>query len=430
MPKKLPPFEMAAILTLKHSRRTKSPEMFVTGDPSSLYLQITAQDGRSWILRTLVDGKRREIGLGGFPTFTNDRGGKKTQAHIEKVRNNARVITDALRACRGSEVSQSEALKTAMVTIGRPMHQTGDKANAFGVWALAWFARAVQPKLRNAVSVGQWEYTFNTICAPIASTQISAINRDDVLRVLRPIWTKTPETARRVRGRIERVLAAAMGAGLHPEGRNCASWEVLKHELPTIGKLQRGHHPSMPYRKVPDFYAKLAQANGMSALAHRFVILTAGRATEILGARWPEIDLTMALWTIPKGRMKAGNEHKVPLCDEALEVLRLARERTGDESGLVFAGDQGGKQMTPAAFEQCRERMGVDGITTHGFRASFRTWAAEQGVDRLIGERCLAHEVRTKEEFDYSHLANFEARQRKVLGDWASHVIGQKLCAV
>lgn len=398
------------IKRLAHSGRSQNPEMVSVGNPPGLHVQIGVGGGKSWVLRVIIAGKRRHLGLRSL----ND-------VSLSQARDKARQVRAGLRA--GSELGD------VMQSVGLPMLDRSNREIAapdvprFQEWSLAWFKRAVAPTLRNPVSGNQWIHSFTVDCAAIKDIPIAELNRDDVLRVLRPIWTTKHETASRVRGRIERALDAATAAGVRPEFANPASWNLLRHELPPRQKLQRGRHASMAWGDVAGFYTQLAGRESMGALAHRWVILTGCRVGEALKATWCEIDLETKVWTVPASRMKAGREHSVPLSGGALQVLRLARLQAGVVSEWVFPSEVTHKPMTAAALEQVRERLGVMDVTTHGFRSSFRTWCAETGVTREVAELCLAHEVRNAVELAYARSDLLDAR-RAVLTDWAKICTG------
>ena len=242
-------------------------------------------------------------------------------------------------------------------------------------------------------------------------------------RVLKPIWTTKPETASRVRGRIEKVLDAAKAKGFR-EGENPARWRGhLDHLLPRPSKLARGHHAAMPYDEVAGFVADLRGREALAALALEVCILTAARSGEILGMRWDEIDLDKKVWTVPAHRMKAGREHRVPLSQRATDILvRLGEGRSGD---FVFPGQRRDKPLSGKAMELMLRRMKIENATTHGFRSSFRDWAGnETGYPRELIETALAHVIGDKAEQAYRRSDALEKR-RTLMEAWASHCSGQ-----
>jgi integrase len=247
---------------------------------------------------------------------------------------------------------------------------------------------------------------------------LDEIRTDDVLAALKPIWQTKSETASRLRGRIERVLDAAKARGLR-SGENPARWRGhLDHLLPKRQKLTRGHHPALPYLDVPAFVADLRNRETVAALALEFTILNASRTGEVLGAKWDEIDREAAIWTIPRERMKAGREHRVPLTDRGLEILdAVEKVRTGD---YVFPGQRRGKPLSGMAMEMLLRRMKIEKATVHGFRSSFRDWAGEcTPFPREIAEAALAHTVGDETERAYRRGDALEKR-RKLMAAWAA----------
>jgi integrase len=236
--------------------------------------------------------------------------------------------------------------------------------------------------------------TLTVYGAPLRGKPVDAIKTEHVLEALKPIWTAKPETAQRLRGRIEQVLDAARAAG-HRSGENPARWKGhLDQLLPKPRKLVRGHFAAMPYAEVPTFVAALRERTDDASLALEYLILTATRTGETLGARWSEINLEARLWTIPKARMKANREHRVPLSERALTILWTARKRHEGASDYVFPGIKRGRPLSYMSMEMRLRRMRVKGATVHGFRSSFRDWAGDRtNFPREIAEHALAHAV-------------------------------------
>ena len=240
--------------------------------------------------------------------------------------------------------------------------------------------------------------------------------------VLKPVWTTKPETASRLRGRIEKVLDAAKANGLR-SGENPARWRGhLDHLLPKAKKLARGHHPALPFDDVPAFLTELRARPAVAARALEFTILTAARSGEALGARWNEIDAERAVWTIPKERMKGHREHRVPLSESALAILRGMDELRGENGLFVFPGQRPGRPLSNMAMEMQLRRMKRDAVTVHGFRSSFRDWAAEKtSFPNHVVEMALAHVIGDKVEAAYRRGDLFEKR-RKLMEGWASFI--------
>jgi integrase len=266
----------------------------------------------------------------------------------------------------------------------------------------------------------QWESTLKTHAGPvIGEMAVDRIGVNDVFRVLDPIWRKLPETASRLRGRIESVLGWAAAKG-YREGDNPARWKggALEHLLPAIGRVHKVKpRESVPYAECPAVMRDLAKLDSVSSRALRFTILTAVRTAETIGARWTEFDLANKTWTIPAERMKAGVEHTVPLSDAAIALL-------GEPGiGFVFPGARPRKPLSNMAMLMCLRGLRDDGVTVHGFRSSFRTWAAESGHPREVAEMCLAHAVGSDVELAYQRSTYLEQR-RIVMDAWAQHLRG------
>jgi integrase len=248
---------------------------------------------------------------------------------------------------------------------------------------------------------------------------VDAIWTEDVLAALKPLWLTKPETASRLRGRIERVLSAAKAKGLRT-GENPAAWRGhLDNILPKRSQLSRGHHAAMPYADLPAFMTRLREREAIAACCLEFLILTAARSGEALGVRWSEIDEATKVWGIPKERMKASREHRVPLTDRALAILDEMKGARVSE--FVFPGQKAGSPLSVMALEMILRRMGVD-VTTHGFRSTFRDWAGnETSFPREICEHALAHSVGDKAEQSYRRSDALEKR-RALMSAWAGYI--------
>ena len=267
----------------------------------------------------------------------------------------------------------------------------------------------------------QWRHSLETYVYPLlGALPVQAVDVGLVLKVLGPIWQSKPETASRVRGRIEVILDWARARGYRPrDSENPARWRGhLEQLLPKPTKLRRVQHmAAMPYAGVPEFMAELRREEGSSARALEFTILTAARTAETLGARWSEIDLTARVWTIPPERIKGGKEHRVPLADRVVEIMQSLPREAGNQ--LVFIGARHGRPLSEAAMLGVLRDMGV-GCTVHGFRSSFRDWCAEQtNHPREIAEAALAH-VLEKTEGSYQRGDLLEKR-RRLMTAWARY---------
>jgi integrase len=288
----------------------------------------------------------------------------------------------------------------------------------FGAFA-DQYVEAMKPSWRNSKHAAQWAMTLQTYAEPIRARPIDAIDTEAVLEVLKPLWQRVPETAERLRGRIENVLHAARVRG-HRTGDNPAQWRGhLDQLLPKRQRLTRGHHAAMPYDKLPAFMVALRARESLASLAMEFAILTACRTGEVLGARWEEFDLEKAEWTIPASRMKAGKPHRVPLSVRALVIIEgLAETLQGD---FLFPGGRAGKPLSSMAMAMQLRRMKVEGVTVHGFRSAFRDWAAETtSFPHEVCEMALAHVIGNKAEAAYRRGDMFD-RRRKLMEAWAMH---------
>jgi integrase len=353
-------------------------------DGGGLYL-VVAGTRRAWSLRYTSAGRVRELGLGS----ARDVGLKEARAAAADARAQLRAGVDPVAARRAAR-TEIPNFETAMES----------------------FVASVEGTFRNAKHRAQWRNSLRQHAGKLMRRRVDEIETADVLAVLKPIWQKLPETASRVRGRIERILDAARVSGQR-EGENPARWRGhLDKLLPKRAKLTRGHHAAMPFDDVPGFLARLRAVDGLSARALEFAILTAARSGEALGARWNEIDLDAALWTIPAARMKAGEAHRVPLSTPALALLRvLASARTGD---YVFPGGASRRRapgpLSSMAMAMTLRRL-APGVTVHGFRSAFRDWAGERTpFPREVAEAALAHKVGDATERAYRRCDALEKR--------------------
>jgi integrase len=273
---------------------------------------------------------------------------------------------------------------------------------------------------RNEKHREQWRTSIARFCTSIRDMPVDQINTETILSVLRPHWTRAPETASRLRGRIEKVLNAAKAKG-YRSGENPAAWRGhLDHLLPSPKKIgDHGHYSAMAYADVPGFLVNLRERHGVAALALEFAILTAGRSGEVRGARWSEIDLDARVWTIPAARMKAGREHRVPLSAPAMAILtKLNDIRVSDP---VFPGMRPNQPLSPSAMELTMRRMKIKGATVHGFRSSFRDWAGnETHFQREVAEAALAHVIGNAVEQAYRRSDALEKR-RQLMSAWAAY---------
>lgn len=284
------------------------------------------------------------------------------------------------------------------------------------------YIKAHRAGRRNSKHALQWESTLATYAKPvIGALPVQAIDTGLVLKVLEPIWTDKPETASRVRKRIERVLDWARVRG-YRAGENPARWKGhLDQLLPARAKVRTVvHHPALPYGELPAFLVQLGEQEGIAARALEFLILTAARTGEVIGARWPEISQADKTWLVSGERMKAGKEHGVPLSPRALAILKEMHTLRHADDGFVFPGIKPGKSLSNMAFLMLLRRMGRDDATPHGFRSSFRDWCAERtNIPAEVAEMALAHTVSDKTVAAYNRSDLFEKR-RRLMQQWST----------
>lgn len=367
-------------------------------DGGGLYLHIRPSGSRAWTFIYRMHGKRREMGFG--PANVVGLADARTK------RDTARLKVDS-----GIDPALPELPTDA-----------GDES--FGETANALLA-ALEAGWKNEKHRWQWRQTLEAHCAPIWNKRVRDVDTNDVLAILTPIWSAMPETATRLRGRIERVLDAAKVKGFR-EGDNPARWRGhLAVILPTRKKLgPKKHHAAMPYRDVAAFIPRIRAKPSTAARALQFLILTAARTTEVLEVTWKEIDLDGAVWTVPAGRMKMGVEHRVPLSPPAVALLRAMAVFGTSANSFIFPGQGAGKPLSNMAMEMVMRRALADDYTVHGFRSSFRDWAAQEtDYPSEVAEAALAHQVGSDVERAYRRTDFFDKR-RALMEEWGSYVSG------
>jgi integrase len=369
-------------------------------DGGNLYLSISENGGRRWTFFYRFGGKRKEMGLGSAA---------KGQVSLAEARAKALEARQVLNA--GTD---------PWAVMGKAAREKSNRTiPTFGEYADEYLA-SHRIKFRNAKHAAQWRMTLETYGAAIRCLPVNAVDTEAVLGVLQPIWTTIPETASRLRGRIENILDAAKARG-YRDGPNPATWRGhLKTLLPARQRLTRGHHAALPYEKLPAFMAELRARQSTAALALELCILTATRTGEALNAEWPEFDLDKAIWTIPAQRMKAGQEHRIPLTKRALAILADLWQARLPHNDHVFPGNGRGKPLSSMAMAMQLRRMKRGDITVHGFRSTFRDWASEQtSFPHETCEHALAHRISDKAEAAYRRGDQFEKR-RKLMEAWAA----------
>ncbi len=378
------PKEVRDALTAAKVRQEQRPGRYADGN--GLYLHVSETGARWWIWRGTVHGKRRERGMGSARLVS------LVEAR-EIARTWRRIARDG-----GDPAVERDRNKRKSLTFEDATRQ---------VWS-----EQIAPNARNPKHRQQWLNTLRDHAFPvIGSLPVHAIRQADILRILAPIWTEKPETARRVRQRLRTVLNWARTAG-HYEGMNPV--EGVEDGLPKQ-RHRVQHFRALPYGDLPELMRRIEGVDGMGAMALRFTILTAGRSGEVRGAMWAEIDTEARMWTIPADRMKADTEHRVPLCDEALAVLEPVR---GLSEGLVFPSNRRGRPLSDTTLAAVLKRLKVD-ATVHGMRSTFRDWCEEMtSFPHEVKEAALAHTVRNAVERAYRRGDLFDKR-RDLMDQWA-----------
>ena len=382
------------LTALKISRELK-PGMYTDG--GGLYLQVT---GAGAFIRYSLHGKAREMGLGSLSAVSLA---------------DARAKASECRRLRQDGVDPIEARKAqrqqAALDAAKTLTFKEAAANYIASHKAGW---------RNAKHASQWANTLATYAEPVlGKLSIQVIDTNLVQKVLQPIWKSKPETASRVRGRIEAILDWAKVQGLR-QGENPARWRGhLDHLLPAKAKVRRvKHHAALPYAELPDFIVGLREQEGVAARALEFTILTAARAGETIGAVRNEVNTSDKVWTVPADRMKASKEHRVPLSSRALAILRDNDDVQNSE--YLFPGGKAGKPLSNMAMTEVLRRIRRGDITVHGFRSTFRDWAAERtNFPNEVVEMALAHAVGDKVEAAYRRGDLFDKR-RRLMGEWAT----------
>ncbi len=373
-------------------------------DGKGLYLHVSSTGAKSWIFRYMFRGSAREMGLGSLSTLSLAGARAERDRYRALLKNEHK---DPIETRKAEEAAA--ALEQAKATTFK---QAAER-----------FINSKRAGWRNAKHGSQWENTLKAYVYPtFGHLSVQDIDADLVRKVLEPIWRSKPETANRVRGRIESILDYAAVLKLRT-GENPARWRGhLDHVFPAREKVRPvKHHAALPYAELPAFMAALREQEGVAARALEFTILTAARTGEAIGARRNEADIREKLWTVPAARMKASKEHRVPLSARAAAILREATELQAAEDAFIFPGGRKDKPLSNMAMTAVLRRMGRGDITVHGFRSTFRDWAAERtNYPNHVVEMALAHAVGDKVEAAYRRGDLFEKR-RKLMGEWATY---------
>jgi integrase len=377
--------------------RTKTPGMYADG--GSLYLRVAKGGSKQWVFRYVINGRLRDMGLGPVHTLT-----------LAEAREKAREAR-LLRLEGIDPIANKRARMAAL-------RAADAKAMTFEDCARG-FIKDNEAKWTNLKHRQEWEWSLRRYVFPtLGPLPVAAIDTPLVLKVLKPIWAKIPESASRIRGRIENVLGWAT-VHHYRGGDNPARWNgLLEHALPAVSKGE--HFAALPYTEIGAFMARLRQETSIAAKSLEFIVLTAVRLGEALGATWDEIDLHNRVWIVPASRMKAGREHRVPLSAAAIAVLKeMATIRRSD---YVFPGVRQGRPTGKIpAWRLAKKVAGNDKVTVHGFRSSFRDWASERtSFPREVAEMALAHAIPNAVEAAYRRGDLFEKR-RRLMDSWADY---------
>lgn len=404
---------MAGKLTATGVRSLVAPGRYTDGD--GLHLYVRSPEQRAWVLRYMVAGRSRDMGLGAYPATTL----AEAREGVVEARKLLRQGMDPLDV---RKVSEAEKIGAAFRTFRAAAEELiADKGKGW----------------RNPKHRAQWASTLETYAFPaFGNRPVQDVDSEAVMQVLRPLWERAPETGSRLRGRIEAVLDAATARGWRT-GENPARWKGhLASRLPSPRKVKATeHHPALPWGDVASFLAELRQREGVGARAVELVILTACRSGEVRGMRWGEVDWDAAVWTIPGKRMKAGKPHRVPLSAAAVVLLRRLHAGQPGTAALVFPGAKTGSALSDMSLTAVLRRMNTvadgqtppwrDGatgepITVHGFRSTFRVWAGERTpYPREVVEAALAHTLKDKVEAAYQRSDLME-RRRPLMEEWAT----------
>jgi integrase len=433
---------MAEIMAAEKLKALEIKALKVPGrysDGKGLYFMVDPS-GRTarWVFRFSLNKRVTEMGLGGYPDVSLAAAREKAGELRSMVKAGVDPVAEKRETRAAIRADEARASKPTF----------GDVADDY--------IKAKGSEWRSEKHRDQWIMTLTKLAAPIRALPVDEITVEHILAMLQPIWEQTPETASRLRGRVAKVIDAASAKGLFPADRkNPAVWQGhLEHWLPKRSKLSKSHHAALPYDDAPAFMARLREMPGVSARALEFLILTAARTNEIVGARWSEIDAGERLWTVPAVRMKLGKIHRVPLCKEAEAILKQLKEIAVDD--WVFPSATKGTPISTAAMTAVLRRMALEDadargedthdvvpasgrkstkkkrkyfkpdITVHGFRSTFRDWAGDKtDFQRETCEAALAHAIGDETEEAYRR-GDALAKRRKLMEAWAAYLGGEK----
>ena len=391
-------------------RNIKPAGRYTDAATQGLNLQVKANGGKYWTLRYLFQDKRYDLSLGSYPNVS-----------LREARVRATAARAQLNAGQRPEPTwKQHPPKKVQQHLQVPSKVT------FSQYAADCIA-AKRAEWKNAKHAEQWSSTIEMYANPVIGNKtIDAVNMDDILKILVPIWQTKTVTATRLRGRLDWILASATTRGLRT-GINPATWKgLLETVLPKPGKIAKEqHHPALDYRLVHGFILQLKEADGVAALALEFLVLNANRTGEVTGGRRAEVSEN-TIWTIPGARMKVGKEHRVPLGQRSLELLQIAKSL---DPGSDYLFSRNGKPLSNMAMSMLLRRLGHN-VTVHGFRSTFRDWVAEEtNHSPEVAEKALAHSITNKVESAYRRGDLLEPR-RRLMADWAQYCLTGQMAHV
>ena len=367
-------------------------------DGEGLTLRVAPTGGKRWVLRATIDGRQRNIGLGGYPSVSLAEARQATQATLQEIRDGRDPIAD-----RGAAKASSRA-RAAIPTFREVAEQV--IALRAPTWSSARHAR-------------QWTESLTLHAFPvIGAKRVDTVSTGDLLDLIEPLWTAKAETGTRLKQRIKVILDYAVAREWRPDNPANGTLDSALTPRPRL----KAHHPALPYGEVPAAVAAIRESNARPAtrLGFEFLILTAARAGEVVGADWGEIDLDSRTWTVPASRMKARREHRVPLSDRAVELLEEARKRFGGD-GLLFPSNRRQGALSNESFRMTLNRLGIDAVP-HGFRSSFRDWLGEcTSASWAVAEACLAHAASERASLGY-HRTDYLEQRRPIMQQWADYL--------
>ena len=391
--------KLAKTLSAIEVTNLKTPGHHAVGGVPGLALQITDSGARSWVLRVLIGSKRRDVGLGAFPTVKLADARRLAAEHKELIRKGIDPVEERRKA-RAALVEAQAPIMTFMKA-AREVHAI------------------IAPTLKNDKYRKQWIEEIERHCSTIGGVDVGILTNDHILEVLTPIWATKTATAAKIRDRLEKILDWAKVKG-YRHGDNPAQWKGnLEALLPKPSKIaQKGHFKAMPYKDLPAFMQQLRAAEGLGARALEFLIMTVVRSANVREAKWDEIDFDEKTWSIPGNRMKTGHPHVVPLPESAVDFLRALPRLEGTD--IVFPSTRSGI-MSDMTISAVMRRMGLKEVP-HGFRSTFSDWVSEEtNHPEMVREMALAHVIKNKTEAAYRR-GDLLAKRRRLMEDWSDYI--------